>query len=245
MPNVCVRTPCLAASWHWQLGKHLILHLNRLRGDVKLLDQLASPITLDVPLVGRRARRAGAPQAPATRKFNLLAIVAHVGASARVGHFIAYLRVRGPADTALWLRCDDSVVTPVSLDAVATGGASGDAYLLWCVSVCQRVSLTGRHQKVVRVLMMPAPLGIMRAHPPTHTHTLAPVQVRPGGGNGSTPVTVALASPPWRSPKSTSPVPGPGPGCSPQPGQCQWPPTAPSAHPTRGHWQWCAPRAPA
>jgi ubiquitin C-terminal hydrolase len=93
---------------------------------VKVLGRVAPPPTLDVR-VGHGRRRT------TLRTFHLRAVVAHVGASARGGHYVAYIRVSKSEDA--WVRCDDSVVTPVRFDAVAAGDAGGDSYLLWYVAV--------------------------------------------------------------------------------------------------------------
>lgn len=111
-----------------QLPPILILHVklfsyDKNGGMKKLMKKLDFPMDLEIPrecLLQDRNRVA--------KSYKLLSVVYHEGTEAHKGHFLTDLYHIG---AGLWLRCDDSVVSHVSLSELLHPNAPKTPYLLF------------------------------------------------------------------------------------------------------------------
>jgi ubiquitin carboxyl-terminal hydrolase 10 len=111
-----------------QLPPILILHaklfsFDKSGGMKKLMKKVDFPMVLEIPrecLLQDRLRCA--------KRYKLLAVVYHEGTEANKGHFITDLYHIG---TSMWLRCDDSVVSEISVQQLLHPTTPKTPYLLF------------------------------------------------------------------------------------------------------------------
>ena len=123
-----------------QLPPILILHaklftFDKNGGQKKLMKRLEFPIDLEVPrecLLQDRPRFA--------KSYKLLSVLYHEGSEANKGHFITDLYHIG---TSLWLRCDDGVVKPISVQQLLHPTSLKTPYLLF-YRRCDTLRMSGR-----------------------------------------------------------------------------------------------------